>query len=93
MREYEMMVIVNPELSDQDIDGTITSIKENLEQIGEIKEVEEWGRRKLAYPIGHAEEGAYYLLTFNANPEGIDGIKKFFSLKKKEVMRYMVIRR
>lgn len=92
MQKYECMYILNADMEDE-------TRKELIEKIsglvtgngGEIAKVDEWGKRRLAYPINFKNEGYYVLLTFSAAPELPKELER--NLRNyDEVMRYMVIK-
>ena len=66
---YEALYILNPSLSEEAIAALVAKFKTLVEQNGTLAEVEEWGKRHLAYPINDLTEGYYVLMTFNAKPE------------------------
>ncbi len=66
---YEVIFILNPNLSEEDTAALVTKFKSLVEQNGTLAEVDEWGKRHLAYPINDLTEGYYVLMTFSAKPE------------------------
>ena len=69
MRDYEMIIIINPDVAEEDIPGTIDKVSEFItSRGGEVTEVDRWGKRKLAYPINHFREGNYVLTRFKFEP-------------------------
>ena len=63
MNKYEAMYVITPELEDEAIKGIIEKYTGIITANGgEIEKVDEWGRRRLAYPINNKTEG-YYVLT------------------------------
>jgi small subunit ribosomal protein S6 len=67
MREYESIFVLNPDVSDAQVDVEVEKIREFLvSRHSEVTEVQKWGRRKLAYEIGKSREGIYTLIRFNA---------------------------
>lgn len=65
MRVYESMVIIDPKIDQAERERTINKIKDFIEKNGgKILSFEEWGNRKLAYPIKKRNEGYYVLLKF-----------------------------
>ncbi len=65
MRVYESMVIIDPKIDQSERERTINKIKDFIEKNGgKILSFEEWGNRKLAYPIKKRNEGYYVLLKF-----------------------------
>ena len=64
---YESAVIINAALDDEQIEGIISRIKEFLTNNGgEIREIENWGRKRLAYMINKSKIGYYAIFRFNA---------------------------
>ena len=61
---YEAVYILNPSLSEEQIAALVA--KAVVEANGTVSEVDEWGKRRLAYPINDLMEGYYVLMTFNA---------------------------
>ena len=66
---YEVVFILNPNLSEEDTAALVTKFKSLVEQNGTLAEVDEWGKRHLAYPINDLNEGYYVLMTFSSKPE------------------------
>ena len=66
---YEVVFILNPNLDEEATAAMVAKFKTLVEQNGTLAEVEEWGKRHLAYPINDLTEGYYVLMTFNAKPE------------------------
>ena len=63
-RQYELVYIVSPEASDEAIAELHTQIEQIVQRYnGTLDKTENWGRRKLAYEIGHAREGTYVIET------------------------------
>ena len=64
MRDYELTVVFNPEISDEDLPAEIEKLGQLISQKGGVVgETNRWGRRRLAYPIGNYKEGNYVLTT------------------------------
>ena len=67
--DYELVFIISPEV----VDDRINEVTESVSQFitgkgGIISEVEQWGKRRLAYPIKRFEEGSYVLVRFKMQP-------------------------
>jgi small subunit ribosomal protein S6 len=61
-RKYELVYVVSPEASDEQVADLHTQIEAIVQRIGgQIEKTENWGRRKLAYEIGRHKEGTYVL--------------------------------
>ena len=65
---YEGVYIIDPAQGEEGIAALVAKFKTLAEQNGSAVEVEEWGTRKLAYPINFKEEGYYVLMTFTSEP-------------------------
>ena len=63
---YEVVYILNPNLGEEATAAMVEKFKTLVEQNGTLAEVDEWGKRHLAYPINDLNEGYYVLMTFNA---------------------------
>lgn len=63
---YEAVYILDPALSEESIAALIARFKSVVEANGTVTEVDEWGKRRLAYPINDLLEGYYVLMTFTA---------------------------
>jgi len=68
-RNYELVLIVSPEVADENLEATIDNVSQFITgKDGIISDVERWGKRKLAYPIKHFMEGSYVLTRFKLKP-------------------------
>ena len=67
--KYELMYIINPNLSEEETAAVVEKFKALVEQNGTLEEMEEMGKRKLAYEINYISEGYYVLVKFTSAPE------------------------
>ena len=67
--KYEVLYVLNPNLSEEETQAIVEKFKTLIEQNGTIDEMEEWGKRKLAYEINYLTEGYYVLVKFTSGPE------------------------
>ena len=67
--KYECMYILNPNLSEEENAALVEKFKALVEANGTIDEMEEMGKRKLAYEINYLSEGYYVLVKFTCGPE------------------------
>lgn len=63
---YEVIFIIDPNLNEEATAAVVAKFKEMTEAQGTIGEVEEWGKRRLAYPINDLNDGYYVRMTFTA---------------------------
>ncbi|MBP1758505.1 MAG: ribosomal protein [Firmicutes bacterium] len=66
---YEVVYIMDPAIGEESITALIEKFKTLAETQGTVNEVNDWGKRRLAYPINDLNEGHYVLMTFTASPE------------------------
>ncbi|MCI8400324.1 MAG: 30S ribosomal protein S6 [Oscillibacter sp.] len=65
---YEVVYIIDPAQGEEGIAALVEKFKALAEQHGSAVEVEEWGAKKLAYPINYKTEGYYVLMSFTSEP-------------------------
>ena len=66
--KYEVLYIINPTLGEESITALVEKFKAMVEAEGTLTNVDEWGKRRLAYPINDLPEGYYVLMNFESNP-------------------------
>ena len=93
MRRYELVVIVSPDVEDDDVPDTVDRlVRQPVEtEGGELREIDSWGRRKLAYPIQRHKEGNYVLTQLNMDPQKTEELERGLQISE-EVLRYLLIR-
>ncbi|HWQ59138.1 MAG TPA: 30S ribosomal protein S6 [Clostridia bacterium] len=93
MNKYEAMYVIAPELEDEALKALIEKFSGIIAANGgEIIGVDEWGRRRLAYPIDYKTEGTYVLVTFAGAPELPRELERNFN-NDESVIRYLVVRK
>jgi small subunit ribosomal protein S6 len=91
--DYEILLMLDPELPDERQNEIVTRAREAIERDGGTWENHEpWGRRRLAYEIDHKGEGSYHLLTFAAEPATLEEISRVLKITD-GVMRHLAVRR
>ena len=68
MAKYETMLITSAALDEEASSALIGKFKSLIEANGTIDSIDEWGKRRLAYPINDEEEGVYTVINFTADP-------------------------
>ena len=92
MRDYELVLIISPEVADEEIPVTLEKIGQFIaERGGSVTEVNQWGRRKLAYPIGKFMEGNYVLTQFKMEPGLTADLEASLRLSD-EILRHLLVR-
>ena len=92
-RDYELGFILNPEVNEE----ATRSLLERIQQIvvthdGQVVKVNQWGRRRLAYPIDHNRDGHYIFIDMILTPETVGEIEHMLQVSE-VVLRHMVKRR
>ena len=67
--KYEVLYVLNPNLTEEETQAIVEKFQTLIEQNGTVDEMEEWGKRKLAYEINYLTEGYYVLVKFTSGPE------------------------
>jgi len=93
MNKYELGVVVRADLEDDAFQAEMTRVKDLIERFeGTIEKVDEWGRRKLAYPINKLTEGVYTFITFTSQANAPREIEDRLRIME-NVLRFLIIRR
>ena len=67
--KYEVMYIINPNFTEEQTAAVVEKFKALVEANGTLEEMEEMGKRKLAYEINYISEGYYVLMKFSSSPD------------------------
>ena len=89
---YESMLVLDPEMSKEQIDGFVEKLKQFITDRGaEVLKVEEWGINTLAYEIKKKNKGYYLLLYLNGDVALVAEMEKTLRLME-EVLRYLIVK-
>lgn len=92
MTTYEILLMLDPELAEERQDDILARTRELVEKGGGTwRSHDAWGRRRLAYEIGHKGEGVYHLVVFEADAPTLDEIARVLKIDD-GVMRHMATR-
>ena len=92
MRMYETIYIVQPDLGDEEIKTLSTKVQDIIANMnGDFKRLEDWGVRKLAYPINKSPRGRYFYLRFDGDSPLIAELERRLRLDDK-VYRYQSVK-
>ncbi len=93
MNQYEVLYIIVPDQDEETTRASIEKYKAIVESNGgEVAQVDEWGKKKLAYEIDYKTEGYYVLMSFNSAPEFPKELERNFK-NDEAILRYMVTRK
>ncbi len=88
-----MIVVMSPDIAEEDVPSAIDRVTSAVtSRGGEVVEVQPWGRRKLAYPIGRHIEGNYVLAQFRLDPNRAHDLEGNFAISD-DIMRHLLIRK
>ena len=91
MTNYECMYILKPDLEEEAKNALVAKFSDIVAQNGgEIEKVDEWGKKRLAYPINYINDGYYVLMYFSAPADLPAELERNFKISD-DVMRYIVI--
>ena len=91
MNEYELLYVISPRLSADDVDGMVERVGALIEGAGgSISMVDNWGRRRLAYPIRHHFEGTYVLTYLNMPGERAAEFERALNINE-DILRHLFL--
>lgn len=89
---YESAVLINAALDDQQIDSILTRIKDLITNNGgQIRELDNWGRKRLAYPVDKSKIGYYAIFRFDAPSDIIAKLERTYTLDE-QILRFVTLR-
>ena len=92
LRDYEMVVILSPEIGDEVIGESLERLSQNItNRGGEVVDVNHWGRRRLAYPIRSHLEGNYVVSQVKLDPDQLPNLESNLRISE-EVIRHLIVR-
>lgn len=92
LRDYELVMIVKPELEEEKYNSIIDNITQFItSREGTVANIDRWGKRKLAYPIKHFLEGNYVLARFKVKPTLSKELEAHLKISE-EILRHLLVR-
>jgi small subunit ribosomal protein S6 len=93
LTEYEIMLLLDPEVPEERQEEILARTRESIEKAGGTWDGHDvWGRRRLAYEIDHKEEAVYHVLLFSCAPESLDEVSRILRITD-GVVRHGAFRR
>ena len=90
INKYETIFVVDATLSEEQIAGNVEKFKSLIAGAGEVESVDEWGKRRLAYPINDVNEGYYCLVNYSAKPDFPQELERIYNITD-GILRSIVI--
>jgi len=91
MNKYETVYIIKPEVNEDGIKAIVEKFKSIILTNGEIESIDEWGKRRMAYPIDDINEGYYVLMNYKAAHDIPKELDRVFNITE-DILRHMIIR-
>ena len=91
MNKYETIIIINPMLDEASVKVIADKFVSMINTSGKVESTEEWGKKKLAYPIKNQNEGYYVLVNFNSNPEFIEELERVYNITD-DVIKHIIVK-
>lgn len=89
---YESAVLINAALDDQQIDSILTRIKDLITNNGgQIRELDNWGRKRLAYPVDKSKIGYYAIFRFDAPSDIVAKLERTYTLDE-QILRFVTLK-
>ena len=89
---YETIIIINSNLDEAATKATIEKFTSLISEHGTVESTEEWGKKRLAYPIKKQNEGYYVLINFSSNPEFINELDRIYNITD-EVIKHIIVKK
>jgi small subunit ribosomal protein S6 len=91
-RDYELVVILNPEIGDDVVGDSLERLNQSVTaRGGEVVDVNHWGRRRLAYPIKRHFEGNYVVSQIKLDPGQVPDLESNLRISE-EVIRHLIVK-
>ncbi len=92
LRDYELILVLSPEVAEDGLDAALGKVNQFItEKGGSLSAVEQWGKRRLAYPIKHFMEGSYVLTHFKLSPKLTKEFEANLHISE-EVLRHLLVK-
>ncbi len=92
MNKYETIFLMKKDLTEEQRNKVVDTIKNYLNGNGKITNTEELGKKKLAYEIRKYNEAYYYAIEFNAKAEAIRELERMYRIND-DILKFIVIRK
>lgn len=92
MNQYEVIIILDPALTEDGVETEIGGLREVVvKKGGEVLEVQKWGKKRLAYEVRKCREGQYVLMKVGGVGEVVAGLNRYFRITE-ALLKGMVVR-
>ena len=92
LRDYELVVILSPQIGEDEMPSSLERLQQSISgRGGEVVDVNQWGRRRLAYPIKRHLEGNYVVSQIRLDPAQVTDLENSLRISE-EVLRHLIIK-
>jgi len=92
LRDYELVLIISPDVAEDDVSGTIDKVNDFItSKGGVVGTVDRWGKKRLAYPINRFREGNYVLSQLKLEPGMTAALEANLHISE-DILRHMLVR-
>jgi small subunit ribosomal protein S6 len=93
LRDYELVVVMNPDIAEEDVPSAVERIHSSISaRGGEVTDERPWGRRRLAYAIGKHTEGNYLISQIRLDPARAHELETGFAISE-DIIRHLLVRK
>jgi len=92
LNKYETIFIVDSELTEEARTPVVERFTNMIASNGQLEAIDEWGVRRLAYPINDKSEGYYVLVTYSAPPDFPSELERVFKISD-SILKFLIIRK
>jgi small subunit ribosomal protein S6 len=92
LNKYETIFIVDSELDEESLRAVIEKFKDMIGANGQLESIEEWGNRRLSYPVKDKNDGFYVLVNYSAPPEFPRELERVFKITD-GILKFLIIRK
>lgn len=91
MEKYETVMVISPNLAEQQISDLITPLEQSIKETkGNLIQTDQWGKRKLAYPVKKCDEGFYVLFFYEAGGETVKELERRIRMNE-NVIKFITV--
>lgn len=92
VNKYETIFIINNEIGEEAVKGLVEKFKSLLESSAQLENIDEWGKRRLAYPINDLNDGYYVFANFSAESNFPRELERIYKITD-GIIKYIVIKK
>lgn len=92
MNKYEVVYIMSPDIGEETTKSLVEKFKNLVETSAEMEGIDEWGKKRLAYPINFKNDGYYVMMNFKALPTFPSELERQFKITE-GILRYLVLKK